>query len=660
MGRKVGKKQSITATVAVTATLAGLVIAGAGTAAQATVPPPPHVLAGSVAPFTSHVQVTGIVEPARKLTIQLWLTPQTAAAEAYATAVSTPGSPLYEHYLSPAAYTSRFGPTAAEAAAAESWLRSQGFTAVAADAQRDYVTGTASAAAVDAAFRTQLKYYKPSASVNAGRYRLFANSSALTIPSSLASIVTGVTGVDNAAPVLPLIQRKAARPGATAPADNCSRYWGQHAATVSLKQNGTNTYPTVACGYSARQLRSAYGANTANVGTGRTIALVELGLTPGMFGTLRRYAASNGMPAPSGARYKELSLGGTLAACGDPFYGEESLDVEAAYDMAPGATELVVGGDGCDTGFAGLQGLFDADLAVLNGNGTTPLATVASNSWGSGGEGQASVITSIEHAYLVKAAAEGVGEYFSSGDGSGVFAPASDPYAIAIGGTTLGIGKTGNRVFETGWSTNAILYDSGVKAWVEAGEDGAAGGGPSLLWTQPGYQSGVVPTALATVAGNRGGALVRSAPDISADADPVSGMLVLLQILNAKGGVNSYLPVDIGGTSLAAPLVAGMVTAAEQGQVTPFGFIDPAIYALASTPAITDALPVTATTPASHRQAVCGVNLCGDLVVFGFDDQSFTMAGYNGQVTLKGYDNMTGVGMPAGQAFIAALRNLLK
>ena len=41
-----------------------------------------------------------------------------------------------------------------------------------------------------------------------------------------------------------------------------------------------------------------------------------------------------------------------------------------------------------------------------------------------------------------------------------------------------------------------------------------------------------------------------------------------------------------------------------------------------------------------------------------FDVQSYTMLGYTGQVTLKGYDTMTGLGTPNGQAFLAALRAL--
>src|SRR5581483_9615656 len=97
------------------------------------------------------------------------------------------------------------------------------------------------------------------------------------------------------------------------------------------------------------------------------------------------------------------------------------------------------------------------------------------------------------------------------------------PDAIAVGGTTLGIGKTNNRLFETGWSTDIALLDG--TTWEDLGEQGAAGGGPSLLWAQPGYQKGVVPASLATAPGNRGGK-VRSVPDISADADPFTGMAV--------------------------------------------------------------------------------------------------------------------------------------
>jgi subtilase family serine protease len=652
------RKKTITATFAATATLAGLVIVGAGTSAGATTTPVTHTLAGSNVPFTSTIPATGTVAATTKLTIQLWLTPKTSAAQAYATAVSTPSSSSYGDYLSPSEYTARFGATAAEASATEAWLKSEGFTGINTDAQRDYVTATAPVSAIQTAFKTTMRYYQSSANATGGRYKLYANSSAVTLPSSLSGTVLGITGLNNAEPILPLdkLDKTAVKPAASGPTNPCSNYYGQYTAKPGYP-NASTTYPTVVCGYSAKQLRSAYDANSVNTGKGETVALVELGLTPGMFTTLTDYANDNGLPAPKPSQYKELNIGNvSFAACGDDFYEEESLDVEATYAMAPGSTEYVIGGDGCDTGYSGLQGLFDADLAVINGNGKKPLANIASNSWEGGTESQGAAITNVEHAYLVKAAAEGVGEYFSAGDGSGVETPSSDPYAISVGGTTLGIGKTGNRLFETGWSTDEVVdYDN---AWTDFGEQGASGGGQSEIWSQPAYQKGVVPASLATAPGNRGG-LVRSVPDISADADPFTGFMLLLQDLSDSGTVTGYTEGDIGGTSLASPLVAGIVAAGQQGHKV-FGFINPAIYKLAKTSAFNATLPVTSATPASYHGVYCDPYFCGYPLITRFDDQSYAMAGYTGQVTLKGYDNMTGLGTPDGQSFISGLRKLIK
>ena len=664
------RTRTLVAAVGATAAVAGMTILGASGAAvaapgrAASGAPAAVRLAGSAAPFTSQARVTGVVAAAQRLSIQVWLKPRVAAAAALASAVSTPGNPLFHHYLSPASYTARFGATSSAAVKVEKWLRSQGFTSVRADSQRDYVRGTAAASTINKAFGVQLKLYQSSAAANAGPYRLRANDRAVTIPSSLAGIVDGVTGLVNAAPIVPH-ETPAAKPvtrttpaagPAASPSAPCSAYYGQHKATGLPKQFGTTSFPTEVCGYSARQIRKAYGASTVNTGKGQTIALVELGLTPDMFLTLQDYAAANHIAAPSPERYAELSLG-QGSACGDLFDVEEQIDVESSYDMAPAANQLVIGGDGCNTGDYGLQGLFDADIAVLGGTGRHPLASVASNSWEGGAESQPAFLTNIEHAYLLRAAGEGVGMYFSAGDGSGVESPSSDPDAIAVGGTTLGIGKANNRLFETGWSTaESILSGS---QWFLLGEQGASGGGPSLLWKEPSYQKHVVPAALTTIAGNRGGS-VRSVPDISADADPFTGFAVGLLTFSTTNpnAPPTFGESAFGGTSLAAPLVAGIVIAAQQGQHTSFGLINPAVYKLGRTSAIHDALPLTSHSPALFRGTACDAATCGAQVLTTFDDQSPAMFGYNGQVTLKGYDNMTGVGTPNGQAFLAALRKL--
>jgi subtilase family serine protease len=618
--------------------------AGVSTTALAASRPSGVSLPGTAAPFTSRTPAAGDLAGSQALTIEVWLKPDLASAQRFATEVSTPGNPSFRHFLSPDAYTARFGASEQQASDIAAWLRSVGFTAVGADAQRDYVRATAPVSTIDAAFHLTMRLYQATKQVNAGPYPLFANDRPVMLPASLAPGVLGITGLNNAAPVLPLTKFAARKSRGPVP---CSNYYGQHVKASLPSRFGITSFPTPVCGYSAAQLRAAYGASTTNTGKGQRIALIELGLASKMFLTLQDYAKAEAMPAPSSAHYAELDL--QPKSCGfDAFAIEEQLDVEASYDMAPGASQLVVGGNSCNDGDFGLQGIFDADLAVINGTGGKPLATIVSNSWESGGEGQPAQVTDIAHAYLVKAAAEGVGMYFSSGDSSGVESPSDDPFATAVGGTTIGLSKTSQRLFETGWSDD--FYNINGHSWSPFLQDSAAGGGPSLVWQQPSYQKGVVPASMSAAPGGNRGAPVRSVPDISADADPNTGMLIGV-IQNKKLTLG-----DVGGTSLAAPLVAGIVTAAQQGQASPFGFLNPTFYKLAGTSALHDALPLTNSSPALWRGVFCGVSLCGAYFFDQFDDQSTSFNGYTGQVTTKGYDNMTGIGTPNGQHFIAALR----
>ena len=190
--------------------------------------------------------------------------------------------------------------------------------------------------------------------MNAGPYQLRANNRAVAIPKSLSQYVLGVTGLDNAAAKLPLMQRPSHQSGAAGPpTPPCSQYYGQHHISGLPAQFGRTSFPTQLCGYQAGQMRAAYGTTMTNDGQGQTVSLVELGLAPDMFLTLQDYAKAGHFVAPSSHRYSELSLGKNT--CGDPFNIEEQLDVETSYDMAPGANQLVVGGDSCNNGDFGLR-----------------------------------------------------------------------------------------------------------------------------------------------------------------------------------------------------------------------------------------------------------------------------------------------------------------
>jgi len=650
-------------------------VCAAGVSARAATGPSTVTLPGSAVPFTSLTAATGDLASTKPLTVQMWLRPDLAAAQSYANSVSTPGNRMYRDFLSPDAYTARFGPSTQEAAAVTAWLRSRGFTAVAADSQRDYVQATATVARINAAFHVTMKQYPASARTNAGGSALFANDRPLTVPARLGPDVLGVTGLDDAALTTPLTQRGALTnaQGSTSPAGKkatCSAYWGQHTESGLPEEYGTTTFPLVSCSHTADQYRSAYGASLASTGKGQTIAFSEAGgLVPNMFKTLQDFAKQQHLPAPSAARYKQINQQPASCKRSTEAQGEEQLDVESAYAMAPGASQLVVGANLCDTGDESRQGGFDTETAIIDGNGKKPLATVVSSSWESDFENQPASWTKVETAYLVKAASVGVGMYYSAGDSPCVEEPASNPYATGVGGTILAVTHGGARLFETGASQGYALIKK--SAWHITSSFGYAGG-QSLVFRQPAYQKGVVPASMSVPPAKgwppgqsadctpgsppaAGTAPMRSGPDVSADG--LDGMVT--GFLTAKG---RYYDQGWAGTSLSAPLVAGMVIAAQQGQAKPFGFINPALYQLAGTSAFYDTLPITSKDPTSWRAEVCAqtVAFCQNPngVSLQLPDYQHQVEGYTGQVTAKGYDNMTGVGVPNGQSFITALRNL--
>jgi subtilase family serine protease len=150
---------------------------------------------------------------------------------------------------------------------------------------------------------------------------------------------------------------------------------------------------------------------------------------------------------------------------------------------------------------------------------------------------------------------------------------------------------------------------------------------------------------------------MRVTPDLSVVGDPFNGMLTGLLNFPAHKPPKLF-QLSIGGTSLSSPLLAGMIADAQQGQPVPFGFTNPVLYSLAGTSAFHDTLPLTAASPSLYRAEVCPAGpVCFKTTALGiFDDQSPSMQGYTGQVTLKGFDTMTGLGTPNGQVFINALR----
>ena len=582
--------------------------AAAPAAAAAHPAPPPHrvALRGSLVPAQERAHPAGSVAANSTVRFDLVLALRNAAgAQAFVRQVSSPGSSLYRHYLTDAQWVARFGPTTASVATARSWLRQEGFSVGTVAKDRLFVAASGTAAAVERAFGVKLGYY----TVNGHKVQLAQGT--MTIPSSLAGAISGTVGINQYVETTSLASagsRPAVRAGTAdqeppPPAgfrnpQPCSAFWGQKTDTAdsgSLYAPYTAPLPYDICGYKPAQLRGAYGLNksvaSGNNGKGVAIAIVDAYDSPTLLADAQRYFKMNDPANPlSSSQFINLApatVDNEAACAASGWYAEQALDVESSHAMAPGATTLFVGAQSC----------FDSDLLAALTTAVTSGASVVSDSWGDvAGDllEDAAAKTAFDNTFML-AASTGVSVLFSSGDQGDNFAdfgldapnyPASSPFVTAVGGTTLEVNSANARQAEYGWSTakqtlcgpvSARNCGSATTAEGTLNWQAGGGGGTSYTYTQPFYQAGVVPSALAL----RNQALfgpvpLRVEPDISMDADAQSGMLIGLTQAFPSGV--RYSQFKEGGTSLASPLLAGVIADTDQAAGTPIGFLNPALY----------------------------------------------------------------------------------
>jgi len=604
-----------------------------------------------------------------------------AGAEATATAVSDPSSPTYRQYLSPDQVRARFAPTSASVAAVKRWLKGAGITAGDVPSNRLYVEATASVTQVEKLFGVDLGIY----SVRGQDVRGFDRD--LTVPAGLASTITGVIGADQAQALmrpdhivpnelaagssssstsLGAAPQKRGGGQSVPPADGfrngrpCSAYFGEQVDTTDPKyRNFPNPLPYAPCGYTPPQLRSAYGTQTlldqGLDGSSATVAIIDAFASPTIFADAHTYADRNDPGHPlTHDQFSQVvfpvnpDLEGPDQCDAAGWYGEETLDVEAVHAMAPGAHIVYVGGSDCN----------DVSLdKALNKVISDQLAQIVSNSYGDLGEDIPADEVAAFQDIAIQGVVQGIGVYFSSGDSgdevinlgtpSADFS-ASSPWVTAVGGTTLGVNQLGSKSFETGWETaKSTLNGSRWQPRSPGAYIYGSGGGTSTLFTQPFYQRGVVPDALATQ-NQAPGVKGRVVPDISMLGDPTTGMLVG-QTQTFPEGVH-YDEYRIGGTSLSSPLFAGVVALSDDLLGYHHGFINPRLYkTLNGTPGITDVKHVVGA--AVRIDYLNGVDAVDGTVtsVRTFDFQGLTIK------TTPGYDNVTGLGVPNGMQFLFRL-----
>ena len=172
------------------------------------------------------------------------------------------------------------------------------------------------------------------------------------------------------------------------------------------------------------------------------------------------------------------------------------------------------------------------------------------------------------------------------------------------------------------------------------------GGGTSPLFVQPWWQQNVVPSSIANYFSSTPG---RAVPDVALDADPTTGMLVG-QTQTWSDGSTSCDTYRLGGTSLSCPLFAGMMALADQKAGKALGFANPALYAAAGTAAYRDIVDPANPMAAGRADYNNGEN-ANDGVTYSLRTLNFTGTLH----TIKGYDEVTGVGTPNAQAWLDAL-----
>ncbi len=460
-------------------------------------------------------------------------------------------------------YQARYGADPADVAQVAAFASQHGLTVAQVNTAARSMLLTGRTADFSQAFQVKFEQceYKGS------RFR--QRTGAVNIPADLSGVVVSVHGLDN-------------RPQAQA-----------HFRLAQASPSATSV------SYTPLQIAAAYKFPSGN-GAGQTIGIIELG---GGYvqSDLQTFFTGLKLPVPT---VIAVSVDGAQNdPTGDPNGPdtEVALDIEVAGAVAPGATIVVYFAPNSDAGF------LDAINQAATDNVNKP--SVISISWGGPESSWTAQSLQSYNSALQAAASLGVTVCVACGDNGSsdgvsdgkyhVDFPASSPYSLACGGTSLKL--SGSNI------TSEVVWNDGASG-------GATGGGVSDTFPLPSYQS----KAKVPVSANKGKFKGRGVPDIAGDADPATGYTV-----TSDGST-----FTVGGTSAVAPLWAGLIALLNQGLGKSVGYLNTNLY------------QTVATTKGDFRDITSGNN------------GHFKAA--------AGWDACTGWGSPVGTAIQSALKPLYK
>jgi subtilase family serine protease len=580
----------------------------------------------------------------RRMSVEVVLQPgHEAELNSLLTDLYTPGNARYDHWLAAGQFDSEFAPSSATVQAMTAYLRGKGLT-VQRTATPFLLRAVGSSTQIDAAFSTTIENYR-----NAKGVSFYSNDTSAEVPASLASSVLGFVGLTNTVRLQPGYQ--AAPATSTASAGHSSGepsceipYPTTLAQLQAINPNGPyNGYGggPGCSGLTPSQTNSLYNAPNAGPsakGAGSNVAVFELS-------AYNHQDIATWAHTFYGPRYQPRLVdinvdGGPLAPntsqcpTGDTcFYGyggdeEVEADIEQDLTIAPDTSSILVyNAPNDETGQTELD-----EYATIANQDT---ADSVSSSWAECEPDVGLGYAEAENTIFEQMAAQGQSMFSSSGDTGafecirdGTFSdwaplesldPASQPWVTSTGGTSFGTDDPGDNPnpsypfgTEEVWNTldicsgnnSSTATSTGI---VDCGNYGAGGGGHSIFWPMPSYQKGPGVINADTVSGPSNCSLAaagqpcREEPDISADADPLTGYAEFCtgsSYVSPNPGGTDYESAcfsqtktpgapgwfHIGGTSLSAPLWAALFSDRDAFQGHRTGNANYLLYALFNNP----------------------------------------------------------------------------
>jgi uncharacterized repeat protein (TIGR01451 family) len=434
-----------------------------------------------------------------------------------------PASPSYRHYLTPAEFAEKFGPSQADYDAVINFAVSNHLTVTGQHPNRTVLDVEGSVGDVERTFNVRMQVYQhPSEN-----RKFYAPDQEPSV--SLSTPLLHIDGLDTFVLPKPLMRFKPVGP-------------------ASPKSPGAGTGSGPFGTFQGYDFRNAYIPGVTLTGAGQNIGLFELdGYYPS---DISAYEKAAGLP---NASLKDILIDGfnglPFTSGGD---GEVSLDIDMDIAMAPGVSQILV--------YEATNGFTTPITDMLNKIATDDAANQISSSWLIGDD------LSWEQIYL-QYAAQGQSFYQASGD-NGAFVwslqdqqRTDDPNITLVGGTTLTTtGPLGNWSSETVWNWNST----------GEGTDGS-GGGISPNYPIPSWQLGI------NMNNNGGSTTQRNIPDVALTADNIFIIANQGEQMPGIGGTSAAAPLWAAFTALVNQ------QAASAGD-KPVGFLNPTIYGICKGP----------------------------------------------------------------------------